>query len=69
MALVPTNLMRITLIHALRPSIDPIQEAFARLWPEAELRNVLDDSLSGTLPVAPIHVGHYIDHVHARVLQ
>ncbi len=52
MALVPTNLMRITLIHALRPSIDPIQEAFARLWPEAELRNVLDDSLSRDLALA-----------------
>jgi hypothetical protein len=41
--------MRITLIHALRPSIDPIQEAFARLWPEAELRNILDDTLSRDL--------------------
>ena len=41
--------MRITLIHALRPSIDPIQEAFARLWPEAELQNLLDDSLSRDL--------------------
>ena len=41
--------MRITLIHALRPSIDPISEAFARGWPEAELRHVLDDSLSRDL--------------------
>lgn len=44
--------MRITLIHALRPSIEPIQEAFARLWPEAELRNILDDSLSRDLAAA-----------------
>jgi hypothetical protein len=41
--------LRITLIHALRPSIDPIEDAFARLWPEAELRNLLDDSLSRDL--------------------
>ena len=38
--------MRISLIHALRASIDPIQEAFARLWPEAVLQNLVDDSLS-----------------------
>ncbi len=44
--------MRITLIHALLQSIDPIQEAFARLWPEAELRNVVDDSLSRDLATA-----------------
>jgi len=41
--------VRITLIHALRPSIDPIQEAFARLWPDAQLRNIVDDSLSRDL--------------------
>jgi hypothetical protein len=40
---------RITLIHALRQSIDPIQDAFGRLWPEAELRNLVDDSLSRDL--------------------
>ncbi len=41
--------MRITLIHALRPSIDPIEHAFARHWREAELRNIVDDSLSRDL--------------------
>lgn len=41
--------MRISLIHALRPSIDPIEDAFARLWPEAELQNLIDDSLSRDL--------------------
>jgi hypothetical protein len=41
--------MRITLIHALRESLPPIHEAFARLWPEPELRNILDDSLSADL--------------------
>src|SRR5271166_2144478 len=41
--------MRIVLIHTLRLSIDPINLAFARLWPEAELVNILDDSLSRDL--------------------
>jgi hypothetical protein len=41
--------MRITLIHALRQSLDPITDAFTRLWPEAILRNMLDDSLSRDL--------------------
>ncbi len=37
---------RIVLIHATPVAVDPIREAFARLWPEAELVNLLDDSLS-----------------------
>ncbi len=41
--------MRIALIHALRHSPPPIEQAFARLWPEAELSNLLDDSLSADL--------------------
>lgn len=41
--------MRIGLIHALRHSIDPINAAFARLWPEVFLANLLDDSLSADL--------------------
>jgi hypothetical protein len=41
--------MRIALIHALRHSIDPAAEAFGRLWPEADLVNIFDDSLSGDL--------------------
>ncbi|MGY8681310.1 aspartate/glutamate racemase family protein [Bradyrhizobium sp. UFLA05-153] len=41
--------MRITLIHALKHSIAPIESAFARLWPEARLMNLLDDSLSADL--------------------
>src|SRR6195952_4420014 len=39
-------IMRITLIHALKHSIVPIEAAFAKLWPEARLMNLLDDSLS-----------------------
>jgi Asp/Glu/hydantoin racemase len=38
--------MRIALIHALKHSLLPIEASFARLWPEATLMNVLDDSLS-----------------------
>ncbi|GGJ86771.1 aspartate/glutamate racemase family protein [Pseudomonas matsuisoli] len=40
---------RIFLIHATPVAIQPINEAFARLWPEAEVSNVLDDSLSSDL--------------------
>ena len=41
--------MRVTLIHALRHSPPPIEAAFACLWPEAHLRNLLDDGLSADL--------------------
>jgi|SRR6516225_6009399 Asp/Glu/hydantoin racemase len=41
--------MRIALIHALQHSLAPIATSFARLWPEAKLMNLLDDSLSGDL--------------------
>jgi len=41
--------MRIALIHALKHSIAPIEAAFAHLWPEARLANLLDDSLSADL--------------------
>jgi Asp/Glu/Hydantoin racemase len=41
--------MRIALIHALKHSIVPIEDAFARLWPDARLANLLDDSLSADL--------------------
>jgi Asp/Glu/hydantoin racemase len=41
--------MRIGLIHALAHSVAPIAASFARLWPEAEVMNLLDDSLSTDL--------------------
>src|SRR6476661_2560706 len=41
--------MRITLVHALKHSIVPIEASFARLWPDAQLMNLLDDSLSADL--------------------
>ena len=41
--------MRITLVHALKHSIVPIEASFAKLWPAAQLMNLLDDSLSADL--------------------
>ena len=41
--------MRITLIHALKHSLQPIEASFARLWPQPRLMNLLDDSLSADL--------------------
>lgn len=40
---------RIALVHALSHSVAPINEAFARDWPEALRMNLLDDSLSADL--------------------
>ena len=40
---------RVTVIHALAASMEPIANAFARLWPEAALRSILDDGLSREL--------------------
>ncbi|AKK00913.1 MULTISPECIES: aspartate/glutamate racemase family protein [Pseudomonas] len=42
----------IFLIHATAVSIAPISDAFARLWPEARLANLLEDSLSRDLAAA-----------------
>ena len=41
--------MRIALIHAVRVAIDPVEQAFERLWPDAIRMNLLDDRLSGDL--------------------
>ena len=41
--------MRIALIHALKHSIVPIETSFARLWSDASLMNLVDDSLSADL--------------------
>jgi Asp/Glu/hydantoin racemase len=37
---------RIVLLHATPVAIDPVRAAFAEHWPEADLVNLLDDSLS-----------------------
>ncbi|MBT8334573.1 MAG: aspartate/glutamate racemase family protein [Deltaproteobacteria bacterium] len=41
--------IRIVLIHAMPFSIDPIEQAFSKLWPETQTVNILDDSLSQDL--------------------
>jgi Asp/Glu/hydantoin racemase len=38
--------VRIGLIHAVAVAIAPVEEAFRRLWPGAELASLLDDRLS-----------------------
>jgi hypothetical protein len=38
--------LRIVLLHATPVAVDPVKAAFAELWPEPELVNLLDDSLS-----------------------
>jgi hypothetical protein len=38
--------VRIALVHAVRVAIAPVEDAFRRHWPEADLVNLLDDSLS-----------------------
>ena len=42
----------IALIHATPVAIDPICNTFKRLWPQAEVSNLLDDSLSRDLAAA-----------------
>ncbi len=40
---------RIALVHALRASIAPIEDAFAAHWPEAAQQHLLDDALPADL--------------------
>jgi Asp/Glu/hydantoin racemase len=41
----PIMSYRIALVHAGLVSIEPVQSAFSELWPDAQLVNLLDDSL------------------------
>ena len=43
---------RIALVHATPVAIEPIQSAFAALWPAARISSLLDDSLSADLAAA-----------------
>ena len=43
---------RITLIHATPVAIEPICASFKRLWPQADVTNLLEDSLSADLAAA-----------------
>lgn len=44
---------RIALVHAVAVAMPPVAAAFKKLWPEAELVNLLDDSLSVDRGSAP----------------
>lgn len=55
---------RIALIHATPVAIDPIVAAFKRLWPEAHITNLLEDSLSADLAAA----GHLTEHMIGRFI-
>lgn len=44
---------RVALIHATPLAIQPIQDAFARHWPQARRMNLLDDSLSSDRAQTP----------------
>ena len=46
------NQPRIALIHATPVAIDPICATFKRLWPQARVTNLLDDSLAADLAAA-----------------
>jgi Asp/Glu/hydantoin racemase len=41
-----TAVPRIVLLHATPVAVDPVKAAFAELWPDPELVNLLDDSLT-----------------------
>ena len=44
---------RIALIHATPAAVEPIRSAFAQAWPEPDLVNLLDDSLSRDRALTP----------------
>src|SRR3954471_14065460 len=44
---------RIALIHATPAAVEPIRTAFSAAWPEPDLVNLLDDSLSRDRALAP----------------
>jgi len=43
---------RIALIHAMQLAIDPVVDAFRRLWPQARVTSLLEDSLAPDLAAA-----------------
>ena len=55
--------IRISLIHATQVSIQPVQEAFSLLWPEAQLLNIMDDSLSSDLLAAGSLTDKIVDRI------
>jgi len=51
--MVQAAMTRIALIHATPAAVEPIRTAFAQDWPEPDLVNLLDDSLSRDRALAP----------------
>jgi Asp/Glu/hydantoin racemase len=51
--MVQAAMTRIALIHATPAAVEPIRTAFALAWPEPDLVNLLDDSLSRDRALAP----------------
>jgi hypothetical protein len=58
------NPPRIALIHATTLAMQPVQDVFGQLWPEAQCRNLLDDSLTADLAAA----GRLNTHIYQRIL-
>jgi Asp/Glu/hydantoin racemase len=48
-----SGMTRIALIHATPAAVGPIKDAFAEAWPEPDLVNLLDDSLSRDRALTP----------------
>lgn len=53
----------IGVVHATRVAVSPIEAAFDRLWPEAEVVHLLDESLSRDLE----RIGHLTPGINAQV--
>lgn len=53
--------LKIALIHATTLAMSPVHSAFQRLWPQAQLMNLLDDSLSPALADAGCITASLID--------
>jgi Asp/Glu/hydantoin racemase len=51
------NAPRIGLVHALEESVAPARRAFAELWPEAQIFDLLDTSLAPDLAAAGLLTG------------
>lgn len=52
---------RVQLIHATSVAIPPIVQSFHRIWPEAALANLLDDSLSDAVRDRPADAPEVVD--------
>ena len=56
---------RIALIHATRAAIDPVEDAFSEVWPEARHWSLLDEGLTKALD----HAGHLIEEISERFIR